>query len=101
MDKSPGVRPIGVSEVLRRIIGKAIMTVLKSDILNVTGYQELCAGLESGCEVAVHAVMDLFEEDTTRGLIQIDASNTLNLITLNITFTQCENFMSRNCNLHQ
>ena len=37
LDKSPGVRPIGVGEVLRRIIGKAILTVLKSDILNVTG----------------------------------------------------------------
>ena len=80
MDKSPGVRPIGVSEVLRRIIGKAIMTVLKADILNLTGYQQLCAGLGSGCEVAVHAVMDLSEEDATHGFIQIDANNTFNLI---------------------
>ena len=29
-DKSPGVRPFGVGEVLRQIIGKAILTVLKS-----------------------------------------------------------------------
>ena len=70
LDKSPGVRPIGVGEVLRRIIGKAILTVLKSDILNVTGYQQLCAGLESGSEVAVHAVVDLFEEGATHGFIQ-------------------------------
>ena len=53
LHKSPGIRPIGVGEVLRRIIGKAILTVLKSDILNVTGYQQLCAGLELGCEIAV------------------------------------------------
>ena len=46
-----------------------------SDILNVTGYQQLCAGLESGCKVAVHAVVDLFVEDTSHGFIQIDASN--------------------------
>ena len=78
MDKSPGVRPIGVSEVLRRIIGKAIMTVLKSDILNVTGYQELCAGLESGCEVAAHAAMGIYEEDTVHGFIEIDTSNAFN-----------------------
>ena len=39
LDKSRGVRPIGVGEVLRRIIGKAILTELKSDILNVTGFQ--------------------------------------------------------------
>ena len=40
LDKSPGVRPIGIGEVLRRIIGKAILTVLKSDILNITDYQQ-------------------------------------------------------------
>ena len=79
LDKSPGVRPIGVGEALRRIIGKAIMAVLKLDILNVTGYQQLCARLESGCNVAVHAVMDFFKEDTPHGFIQIDASNAFNL----------------------
>ena len=80
MDRSPGVRPTGVGKVLRHIIGKANMTALKSDILNVTGYQQLCASLESRCEVAVHAVMDLFEEDTTLGFIQIDAKNLFNSI---------------------
>ena len=54
--------------------------MLKSDILNVTGYQQLCAGLESECEVAVHAVVYLFEEDKTHGFIQIDASNAFNSI---------------------
>ena len=80
LDKSPGVRPIGGGEVLRCIIGKAILTVLKLDILNVTGYQQLCAALESGCEVAVHAVVDHFKEDTSHGFIQIDASNAFNSI---------------------
>ena len=68
-------RLVYVGVVLRRMIGKGIMMVLNSDILNVTGYQQLCAGLESECEVAVHGVMDLLEEDTKHGLIQIDASN--------------------------
>ena len=54
--------------------------MLKSDILNVTGYQQLCASLESGCEVAVHAVVNLFEEDMIHGFIQIDASKPFNLI---------------------
>ena len=80
LDKSPGVRPVGVGEVLLRIIGKAILTVLKSDILNVTCYQQLCAGLESGCEVAVNAVVDLFEEDTAHGFIHIDTNNAFNSI---------------------
>lgn len=55
LDKAPGVRPVVVDKVLQCIIGKAIMTLLKSDILNIIGYQQLWAGLESGCEVAVHA----------------------------------------------
>ena len=80
LDKSPGIRSIGIGEVLRRIIGKAILTVLKSDILKGTGYQQLCAGLESGCEVAVHALVDLFEENKTHGFIQIDASDAFNSI---------------------
>ena len=54
--------------------------MLKSDILNVTGYQQLCASLESGCEVAVHAVVNLFEEDMIHRFIQIDASKPFNLI---------------------
>ena len=65
---------------MRRIIGKAILTVLKSDILNVAGFQQFCAGLESRCEVAVHTVVDFFEEDVTHGFIQIDFGNAFNLI---------------------
>ena len=69
LDKSPGIRPTGVGKVLRRINDKAILTVLKEDIPNVTGYQQLCAGLESGCETTVHAVVDLFEENAIHGFI--------------------------------
>ena len=86
LDKYPGVRPIGIDEMLSRIIGKAIVTVLTPDILNVTGYQQLSAGLESGCKVAVQAVMDLFEKDTTHGFIQIDVSNAFNSINRTLLF---------------
>ena len=41
--KSPGVRPIGIGELLRRIIGKAIIGVLKPDILeNAWSLQIVC-----------------------------------------------------------
>ena len=32
LDKKPGIRPIGVCEVVRRILGKAIMEVVKRDV---------------------------------------------------------------------
>ena len=34
LDKNPGVRPIGVVEVCRRIIGKAVMRIVKLDLID-------------------------------------------------------------------
>ena len=36
LDKNPGVRPIGVGEVCRRLIGKAILSVIRSDVLRLS-----------------------------------------------------------------
>ena len=33
LDKNPGLRPIGVGEVLRRIIGKAVTSTVKNEII--------------------------------------------------------------------
>ena len=37
LDKDPGIRPIGIGEVLKRIIGKAVTTFIKGDIINAVG----------------------------------------------------------------
>ena len=50
LDKGPGVRPIGIGETPRQIMAKAIMSVLRPDILEVAGSLQLCAGQEAGCE---------------------------------------------------
>lgn len=44
LDKKPGVRPIGIGEVARRIINKAILKVLYHDIQEAAGSLQLCAG---------------------------------------------------------
>ena len=78
LDKNPGVRPIGIGEVLRRIVGKAIISVIKPEILESSGSLQLCAGLPSGCEAAVHAMTEIYERDSTDAILLVDASNAFN-----------------------
>ena len=41
LKKNPGLRPIGVGEVLRRIAGKAIMRISKNDVIRSVGPLQL------------------------------------------------------------
>ena len=43
-DGTPGVRPIGVGEVLRRLIGKLLIHVIKKDITIAAGPLQTCSG---------------------------------------------------------
>ena len=78
LDKNPGVRPIGVCEVVRRIISKAILFVIKGDIQDAAGSRQLCGGLIAGIEAAVHSVRKLFDNDTTEAILFVDANNAFN-----------------------
>ena len=49
LDKNPELRPIGVGEVLMRVIGKVVMTNLKDEIINSVGLFQACAGHEAVC----------------------------------------------------
>ena len=80
MNKSPGVIAIGVGQVLQSIIDRAYYDIVKARKLNGNGYQQLCKGLETGFEVAVHAVVNLFEEERRHGFIKIYANYTFNSI---------------------
>lgn len=84
LDKKPGVRPIGVGEVLRRIIGKAIISIVKPEIIESAGSLQLCAGQQAGCEAAVHAMADIFAEEATDGILLVDASNAFNALNRNV-----------------
>ena len=91
IDKRPGVRPIGVCEVLRRIIGKTVMEVVKVDVMKAAGGAQLCAGQEAGAEAAVHAIRAMFEHSATDAILFVIAANAFNNINrrtalLNIRF---------------
>ena len=78
LDKNPGIRPIGIGEVLRRIIGKSVITFLKPEIIESVGPLQLSAGQEGGCEAACHAMREMFDDDDSEGVLLVDASNAFN-----------------------
>jgi len=80
LDKNPGLRQIGVGEVLRRIIGKAVMVVPRNHVKKSVGSLQVCAGQEAGCEAAIHAMKDIFEQEDTEAVLLIDAANAFNAI---------------------
>ena len=75
-----GVRPVGVGEVLRRIVGKLIMNVIKDDIQNAAGPIQTCAGLKGGIEACIHATRNIWEEESTEGVLMVDAENAFNTL---------------------
>ena len=84
LDKQPGVRPIGIGEVVRRVIGKAILMVVGPAIQQATGCLQLCAGQQSGIEAAIHAMRSAFAQDDTEAVLLADASNAFNRINRNV-----------------
>ena len=78
LDKNPGVRPIGICEVPRRIIAKAALNVIRCDVMEAVGSLQLCGGQIAGTEAAVHAVRSLFDSDECQGVLLVDASNAFN-----------------------
>ena len=80
LDKTPGVRPIAVGEMFRRIICKAIMKVIERDVLCSTAPYQMCVGVPSACEAAVHAMERLFHDPSVQGILLVDASNAFNAL---------------------
>ena len=77
ISKSPGIRPIGVGEVPRSIIAKAVIRLLRDDIREAIGPLQVCVSLDSGCEAAVHAIRDLFESPDAEGVLLVDTGITI------------------------
>ena len=50
LDKNPGLRPIGIGEVLRRIASKVVVSHIREDIISAVGSLQVCAGQEAGCK---------------------------------------------------
>ena len=90
LDKNPGVRPVGVGEVLRRIVGRAVMRIARQDLLYAAGSSQLCAGQIGGCEAAVHAMKRIFISPSVDGILLVDATNAFNELNRQVTLRNVE-----------
>jgi hypothetical protein len=66
LDKSPGVRPVGIGEVYRRLMAKCLLKVVGHQATDAAGNLNLCAGLSAGIEGAIHAVRQATEAPPSR-----------------------------------
>ena len=80
LDKNPGVRPIGIGDTARRIIAKALLSLVGPDIQEASGCQQLCGGQIAGIEAAVHATRSAFESDDCESVLLVDATNVFNAL---------------------
>ena len=74
LDKCPGVCPIGIGDLPRRIVSEAVLYAIGDDIVSAAGPLQTCAGHEAGSEAAVHAIKELFRAVTSEAALLVDAS---------------------------
>ena len=55
LNKCPGVRPVGIGEIWRRLFAKTVLILAGEEAKEVCGDEQLCAGLEAGIEGGIHA----------------------------------------------
>ena len=59
-------------------MGKSISWVLRKDIQQAAGPLQAATGLQGGAEATIHSMKLIFEQDSTDGVILVDASNAFN-----------------------
>jgi hypothetical protein len=81
IDKCPGIQRIGIGETWRRAIAKCVLHVAGKGAKESCGINQLCAGLKSGIEGAIHAMQHMWERHKAEqewGFLLIDAKNAFN-----------------------
>ena len=88
LDKSPGVRPIGIGEVVRHIMGKAVLATIGDEIQEAADALRVCAGHQGGSEAAIHTIRETFEDPETEAALLVDASNVFNTLNRKVAHVQ-------------
>ena len=80
MKEDNGVRPIGIGETLRRIMGRCVAKLLGPDVKYAGGTLQTCTGIESGIEASIHAMNRLYNAADCEAVILVDTENAFNLL---------------------
>jgi hypothetical protein len=86
LDKCPGVRPIGIGECLRRLIGKVVAAKTKQQVVEAGDKDQLATSLPAAIEGAAHSMTEMFREfgdeehEDGYGMLLVDASNAFNAV---------------------
>ena len=97
LDKQPGVRPIGIGETLRRLLGKAVADLTGDDLAYAFGSEQLAGGVSCGIEGSIHGLRELFEKKSSNGfgLLLLDAKNAFNSINKSSALLNARTLWSR------
>ena len=95
LDKNQGVRPIGMGEVLRKIIGKTITQCIKSDLKNLGKSFQLCLGQKFGIEYAIHSLRNEYEKPEADAILLIDAEIAFNSLNRELALKMLKPFVRR------
>ena len=63
LNKTSSLRSIDASEILSRIAGKVVMSIVKKDVITSTGSLQVCVRQEAGAEAAIHAMHNIYETE--------------------------------------
>ena len=82
LDKNPGIWPVGIGKIFRRIVTVALIQNFRGETQNATGPMQTCGGARSGVEAAVHTMSGLFDDSTRECILFNDADNAFNRLNL-------------------
>ena len=77
LNKNSSLRPIGVGQVLRQVMGKVAVSAFFEDVTTPSSDAQIC-GRSSGSEAAIHAMRRIFQHENSDAFILIDAVNGFN-----------------------
>ena len=80
LDKCPGLRPIGIGEVMRRITERIIVDSIRKNLTSLGGNMQLHLGQKCGIEHAIHSLCHSYDDPEIESILLIDAKNAFNVL---------------------